>query len=92
VALGRALSFQPQILCLDEPLSALDDETRAEMRSVLRTIREATDVTVLHVTHNLSDARQLADVLYLLREGRVVKTDPETRTGNEPPEMDSMAR
>jgi len=83
VALGRALSFQPEILCLDEPLSALDDETRAEMRGVLRTVRESTGVTVLHVTHNLSDARQLADVLYLLRGDRVLKADPESRPGKD---------
>ena len=89
VALGRALSFRPRILCLDEPLSALDDETRSEMRRVLRNIHESTDVTVLHVTHNSSDALHLADVLYLLREGRIVKGDPEHPSGRVPQPADA---
>ncbi|HEX9114458.1 MAG TPA: ABC transporter ATP-binding protein, partial [Anaerolineae bacterium] len=61
VALGRALSVRPGILCLDEPLSALDDETRQEMCSLLRSVRQSTGVTILHVTHNPNEAEQLAD-------------------------------
>ena len=61
VALGRALSFMPGILCLDEPLSALDSETRREMCDLLLDIRRKTNVTVLHVTHNLDEAERLAD-------------------------------
>lgn len=71
VALGRALSFRPGILCLDEPLSALDEETRAEMCGVLRTVRAHTGVTILHVTHNPAEAARLADRVFLLRDGRV---------------------
>jgi len=71
VALGRALASRPRVLCLDEPLSALDDETRTEMCVVLRCIRERTGVTVLHVTHSLEEARRLADVLFTFRNGRV---------------------
>lgn len=92
VALGRALSFQPEILCLDEPLSALDDATRSEMRSVLRLLHRSTKITVLHVTHNLSDARQLADVVYLLREGRVLKADPEGQSTEPCPHPDPSPR
>lgn len=71
VALGRALAFHPDILCLDEPLSALDEETRTEMGAVLQTVREHTGVTILHITHNLSEAEKLADCIYQLKEGRV---------------------
>lgn len=71
VALGRALSFQPRILCLDEPLSALDDESRAEICSVLETVCEHTGVTVLHITHNRAEAERLADHLLLLQDGRI---------------------
>jgi molybdate/tungstate transport system ATP-binding protein len=71
VALGRALSRKPSTLCLDEPLSALDDETRAEMCAVLGRVRECTGVTVLHVTHSLEEAERLADVLFNLRDGKL---------------------
>jgi len=71
VALGRALSVRPGILCLDEPLNALDDETRQEMYELLAAVRRTTGVTILHVTHNLDEARQLADRILLLRNGKV---------------------
>ena len=71
VALGRALSFQPAVLCLDEPLSALDDDTRADMCEVLRSVRARTGVTILHITHNLAEAGRLADRILLLQDGRV---------------------
>ena len=73
VALGRALAIQPQVLCLDEPLSALDDETRAEMQTLLRSIHQRTRATVLHVTHHRGDAKQLATKLLVLKNGRVVE-------------------
>jgi len=75
VALGRALSFRPDVLCLDEPLSALDEETRAEMCEVLQSVRAHTGVTILHVTHSLADARKLADCVLVLKEGRVVRRE-----------------
>lgn len=71
VAIGRALSFRPAILCLDEPLSALDQETRVEIRGVLRALRRHDPVTILHITHNLADARHLADTVFVIRAGRV---------------------
>ena len=71
VALGRALTARPGILCLDEPLSALDDETRGEMYELLEKVQQATGVTTLHVTHNLHEAEQLADRILLLRNGKV---------------------
>jgi ABC-type sugar transport system ATPase subunit len=71
VALGRALSFHPRILLLDEPLSALDEDTRAEMVGLLRAVQRHTGGTTLHVTHRLTEARKLADRLLLLRDGAV---------------------
>ncbi len=71
VALGRALAFRPEVLCLDEPLSALDDETHAEMCDVLRNVRERTGVTVLHVSHSLREAERLADRVFLLQDGQI---------------------
>jgi molybdate/tungstate transport system ATP-binding protein len=71
VALGRALAAQPGVLCLDEPLSALDDATREEMYSLLATVRRAAPVTTLHITHNRAEALRLAEVVLLLEEGKI---------------------
>jgi len=71
VALGRALAFQPQVLLLDEPLSALDDETRQDMYQLLRDLQRRTGVTTLHVTHSRSEARALADQLFRFDKGVV---------------------
>jgi molybdate/tungstate transport system ATP-binding protein len=78
IALGRALSFQPGILCLDEPLSALDDGTRQQMYDLLGDIRRQTGVTTLHVTHSLDEARHLADQILMVEHGRVRPWDPDS--------------
>lgn len=74
VALGRALSFRPRVLCLDEPLSALDSEARRQMCELLLDIKRKTGVTTLHVTHNLDEAERLADCLFRLIDGKIETT------------------
>ncbi len=76
VALGRALSFRPQILCLDEPLSALDTDTRLQMCELLEDVRRRTGVTTLHVTHNLDEAERLADCLFRITDGKIETSKP----------------
>ena len=71
VALGRALAFEPGILCLDEPLSALDDETKVGLVDLLGKVREETGVTTLHITHSLQEARSLCDMLLVMEDGQV---------------------
>jgi len=61
VALGRALSFRPAVLLLDEPLSALDEARRHDMQNLLRSVQQNTGVTTLHVTHSGDEAEALAD-------------------------------
>jgi len=73
VALGRALSFRPSVLLLDEPFSALDEATRQEMHALLRSITESTSVTTLHVTHNNDEAKALADQRSVLQDGTVLE-------------------
>ena len=77
VALGRALSHAPPVLCLDEPLSALDEDTRVEMYGLLKSVQAYTGVTVLHVTHNTEEAKHLADCLLVLKDGQVQTVDTE---------------
>jgi ABC-type sugar transport system ATPase subunit len=62
IALGRALAFYPKILLLDEPLSAVDEETRESLCELLKGIQTETGVTVLHVTHSEWEANRLSDV------------------------------
>lgn len=86
VALGRALSFRPQNLILDEPLNALDEATRDRLCELLRTIQEGSDLTTLHVTHSRAEARLLAEKLYILSAGGLVErplSDLQSTAGEE---------
>lgn len=87
VALGRALSFEPAVVLLDEPLSALDEPTRIETYKVLRRVRSETDVTILHVTHSTAEAEALATQRLLLDAGRVNR--PELNQRPEDPSASS---
>lgn len=71
VAVGRAIAFKPRVLCLDEPLSALDQDTRESMCEVLESVQQRTRVTVLHITHNRTEAERLADCVLHLNDGRI---------------------
>jgi len=71
VALGRALASKPQLLCLDEPLSALDEALHDDMCNLLSKIHQEAGITILHVTHSRREAEQLADQLWRFHEGRV---------------------
>ncbi len=71
VAIGRALAMQPQILLLDEPLSALDKQTRSETAQILANLKQSR-VTILHVTHNEEEAQELGDRLFLLQDGQII--------------------
>jgi molybdate transport system ATP-binding protein/molybdate/tungstate transport system ATP-binding protein len=75
VALGRALSFRPPVLLLDEPLSALDEETHGHFLDLLRSVQTRFGTTVLHVTHNLAEADALADRVFRL-DGGVITEEP----------------
>ena len=75
VAIGRALAFRPNTLLLDEPLSALDDDTRNQLYSLLKHVQEHTGVTTLHVTHHMQDVERLADKLFRIEDG-VVSEQP----------------
>ena len=71
IALGRAISYRPGILCMDEPLSALDEDSREEMCKLLKTVQRHTGVTILHVTHSKTEANQLADRVLVLNDSQV---------------------
>ena len=77
VALGRALSFRPKVLCLDEPLSALDDHTKEEMYHLIDLVCKNSEVTVLHISHSFVEVSRLADGVIYLEDGRITCYPPE---------------
>lgn len=79
VALGRALAFRPAVLLLDEPLNAVDEDTRDRLVPLLTAVRAGRAMTVLHVTHNRAEADLLGDLILRFENGRV-SADP-TRGG-----------
>ena len=70
-ALARALVIEPKVLLLDEPLSAVDPALRWELRDYLRKIHREFEATVVHVTHDFTEALALADRVAVLNDGRV---------------------
>jgi NitT/TauT family transport system ATP-binding protein len=76
VALCRALVHRPRLLLMDEPFGALDELTRMEMNDLLLRIRHETKASVLFVTHSISEAIYLSDVVFSKRPARVVKEMP----------------
>jgi putative spermidine/putrescine transport system ATP-binding protein len=71
VALARALITSPQILLLDEPLSALDPFLRLRMRAELKRLQRELGITFIHVTHGQDEAMALADLVVLMNGGRI---------------------
>ena len=72
-ALARALITKPEILLLDEPLSALDAESREEMHAQLQDTHRKLNITTLHVTHDFEEAMSLADNIVVLNQGTIVQ-------------------
>ena len=74
VALARALAPQPEVLLLDEPLSALDLKLRKEMQSELKRLQRETGITFILVTHDQEEALAMSDRLAVMSDGRVLQT------------------
>ena len=73
VALARALAMQPQVLLLDEPLSALDAKVRLQLREEIRRIQRETGVTTVLVTHDQEEALSIADRVAVMHDGRLLQ-------------------
>ena len=71
VALARALAIEPQVLLLDEPLSALDAKIRVILRNEIRAIQRELGITTVYVTHDQEEALSLSDRIVVMSEGRI---------------------
>jgi ABC-type Fe3+/spermidine/putrescine transport system ATPase subunit len=76
VALARALAIQPNLLLLDEPLSALDAKVRLNLRYELRRIQRETNTTAIYVTHDQEEAMSISDHVAVMNDGRIEQIGP----------------
>ncbi len=74
VAIARALIIKPELLLMDEPLSALDALTQKRLRDELKKIHSETKVTTIHVTHDQEEALVLGDRVGIMDKGKIVQT------------------
>jgi putative spermidine/putrescine transport system ATP-binding protein len=71
VALARALAIRPQVLLLDEPLSALDAKIRVQLRQEIRAIQRKLGITAIYVTHDQEEALSISDRIVVMYEGKI---------------------
>lgn len=76
VALARALSFKPDVLLLDEPLSALDKKLRSDLQWELKALHERLGVTFIYVTHDQDEALSMSDRIAILKDGSIQQSGP----------------
>jgi len=84
VALARALAVEPGLLLLDEPLSALDTNTRLQLRKELKQINRQLNISVLHVTHDPAEAIALADRIGVMLDNRIRQVAQPTQLFRKP--------
>jgi putative spermidine/putrescine transport system ATP-binding protein len=84
VALARALITEPQVLLLDEPLSALDPFLRIRMRAELKRLQRELGITFIHVTHGQDEAMALADMIVLMHDGKISQAGSPREVFNAP--------
>ena len=84
VAIARALATEPRVLLLDEPLSSLDLKTQEKTRGMLRRVQRDLGVTVVHVTHNQSEAMVLADRIGVIMDGELIQVGPPSEVFTRP--------
>lgn len=79
VALARALMTEPKLLLLDEPLSALDSETRRELQDELIVLQKLWQIPFILVTHDKEEAQKMGDQIIFLEQGRQIPGEPEIK-------------
>ncbi|MFT6986038.1 MAG: molybdate transport system ATP-binding protein [Psychromonas sp.] len=78
VAIARALLTSPQLLLMDEPLSALDNALKQEVLPYLQELQQALSIPIIYVSHSSDEVAQLADHIVLIKHGKVINSGPLT--------------
>lgn len=84
IAVARALAIEPELLLLDEPMSALDHNTRLELQVELGRLHRELGLTTLHVTHSREEAKALGSHLAVMLGGRIVQRGPTSEVTERP--------
>lgn len=84
VAIARALAVEPQVMLLDEPLSALDLKLRQHMRTELRAIQRRTGLTFIYITHDQGEALTMSDRVAVMSRGRIEQVGPSASIYDDP--------
>ena len=84
VALARAMAREPEILLLDEPFSAIDQQTRRILVRELVQLCSQINIPIIHVTHNLNEARRIADKLCIIFKGKSLQIDTPVKVISQP--------
>lgn len=84
VAIARAIAIEPSLLLLDEPLSALDRRTQDYLREELKRVKEELGITMVHVTHDQTEALVLADRIAVMMQGRIMQVGTPYEIFNKP--------
>jgi len=84
VALARAIVFNPRILLMDEPLSALDKKLREQMQTELRQLQRSVGITFILVTHDQEEALTMSDRIGVMNAGRLLQVGPPREIYNRP--------
>ena len=87
VALGRAIVRKPKLYLFDEPLSNLDAELRMRMRGEILSLHRQVNGTSLYVTHDQVEAMSLADMVFIIRKGKIVSSGPPRELYENPPDV-----
>jgi len=88
IAVARALVRDPNVLLLDEPFSAVDQQTRRKLIRELVTLRRQFSLPVIHVTHDLNEARRIADKICIIHHGRTLQIGSPEQVMNRPVDAD----
>ncbi|MEM3094009.1 MAG: ABC transporter ATP-binding protein [Nitrososphaera sp.] len=84
VAIARALVLRPRLIVADEPVSMLDVSVRGEILELMQSLKERFNISYIYITHDLSTARYVGDILAIMNTGKIVEVGPIDRVLSDP--------